>query len=64
MAVRTIYIWLHDEAQNGVYKIFDSLEQMILMITQIEYKEDDLGVIEEEMVLSDEFLAALNAIKK
>lgn len=59
-----IYIWLHDEAQNGVYKIFDSLEQMILMITHIEYKEDDLGVIEEKMVLSDEFLAALNAIKK
>lgn len=56
-----IYIWLHDELENGVYKIFDSLEQMILMITQIEYQEDDLGI--EEMVLSEEFFIALNAIK-
>ena len=59
------YIWIHDDVQNGVYKIFDSLEQMILMITKIEYEEEDFDEDEvEEIVLSDEFLAALNAIKK
>ena len=48
-----------------VYKIFDSLEQMILMITKIEYEEEDFDEDEvEEIVLSDEFLTALNAIKK
>lgn len=60
-----VYIWIHDDVQNGVYKIFDSLEQMILMITKIEYEEEDFDEDEvEEIVLSDEFLTALNAIKK
>ena len=65
LTAEVIYIWIHDDVQNGVYKIFDSLEQMILMITKIEYEEEDFDEDEvEEIVLSDEFLTALNAIKK
>ena len=38
---------------------------MILMITKIEYEEENFDEDEvEEIVLSDEFLTALNAIKK
>ena len=58
-----IYIWIHDDVQDGGYKIFDSLEQMILMIAKIEYEEEDFDGV-EEIVLSEEFLTALKAIQK
>ena len=58
-----IYIWIHDDVQDGVYKIFDSLEQMILMIAEVEYEEEDFDGV-EEIVLSEEFLTALKAIQK
>lgn len=58
-----VYIWIHDDVQDGVYKIFDSLEQMILMIAKIEYEEEDFDEV-EEIVLSEEFLTALKAIQK
>lgn len=58
-----IYMWIHDNGNGTPYKIFDSIEQMILMITRNEVVEADLGVIEEEIVMSDEFLAALNRLK-
>ena len=58
-----MYMWIHDNGNGTPYKIFDSIEQMILMITRNEVVEADLGVIEEEIVMSDEFLAALNRLK-
>lgn len=58
-----IYMWIHDNENDTAYKIFDSIEQMVLMITHNENVEDDLGVIEEDVVMSDEFLAALNKLK-
>lgn len=58
-----IYMWIHDNENDIAYKIFDSIEQMLLMITQNENVEEDLGVIEEDIVMSDEFLAAINKLK-
>ena len=56
---------MHDD-QNSIYKIFDSIEQMIMMISAIEKEEldsEDLGIIWEELEFSDEFLTALEKAK-
>lgn len=38
-----IYIWIHDDVQNCPYKIFDSIEQMIMHITKVNRDEDDFS---------------------
>lgn len=58
-----IYLWIHDEIRNVPHRIFDSLEEMIMMIEKCDHEEEELGVISEKVVLSDEFFAALNAMK-
>ena len=58
-----IYLWIHDDIKNKPYKIFDSIEEMIMMIKKYDYEEKEIGVISENVVLSEEFFAALNALK-
>lgn len=59
-----VYMWIHDDLQNVAYKIFDSFEEMIMMVKKIDYKDEDLGVISANVVFSEEFQEALKAMKE
>lgn len=56
-----IGLWIHDDREEP-YIIHDSLEEMIMMVKKRDDCEDEDGVV--EMVVSDKFLAAVEAFKK
>lgn len=65
-----IYMWIHDDEEDTMHKIFDSIEQMISMIKRNECRKEtsrdlqEIGIIEANLDFSEEVLAVLNRIKK
>ena len=55
-----IFIWLHDECGDDLFKIFDSLEELIMSIEEIEDIDESVEFLSGEIEMSEEFLEALS----